>query len=103
MAGAASQAGDAEFSRAPGLTSDLQGSVNVHRGALLFRLGRKSGITIGLEQSRGDRTWDYVRSVSFMYGSLRRRLWDEKNKMADNVRVAIESSGDQFVLRLYND
>ena len=60
----------------------------------LFRLGRKSGITIGLDQSRGDRTWDYVRSVSFMYGSLRRRLWDKKNKMADNVRVAMESSGD---------
>ena len=36
MAGAASQAGDADSSRAPGLTSVLQGSVNVHRGALLF-------------------------------------------------------------------
>ena len=36
MAGAASQAGDADSSRAPGLTSALQGSVNVHRGALLF-------------------------------------------------------------------
>ena len=36
MAGAASQAGDADFSRAPGLTSGLQGSVNVHRGALLL-------------------------------------------------------------------
>ena len=36
MAGAASQAGDADPSRAPGLTSGLQGSVNVHRGALLF-------------------------------------------------------------------
>ena len=35
-AGAASQAGDAISSRAPGLTSGLQGSVNVHRGALLF-------------------------------------------------------------------
>ena len=35
MAGAASQAGDADSSRAPGLTSGLQGSVNVHRGALL--------------------------------------------------------------------
>ena len=70
---------------------------------LLFRLGRKSGITIGLDQSRGDRTWDYVRSVSFMYDSLRRRLWDEKNKMADNVHVAMESSSDQLVLRLYND
>ena len=34
MAGAASQAGDADFSRALGLTSGLQGSVNVHRGAL---------------------------------------------------------------------
>ena len=34
MAGGASQAGDAD-SRAPGLTSGLQGSVNVHRGALL--------------------------------------------------------------------
>ena len=33
MAGAASQAGDADSSRAPGLTSGLQGSVNVHRGA----------------------------------------------------------------------
>ena len=33
MAGAASQAGDADPSRAPGLTSGLQGSVNVHRGA----------------------------------------------------------------------
>ena len=36
MAGAASQAGDADSSRAPGLTSSLQGSVNVHRGALLL-------------------------------------------------------------------
>ena len=37
MAGAASQAGDADYSRAPGLTSGLQGSVhvNVHRGTLL--------------------------------------------------------------------
>ena len=32
MAGAASQAGDADSSQAPGLTSALQGSVNVHRG-----------------------------------------------------------------------
>ena len=36
MAGVASQARDADSSRAPGLTSDLQGSVNVHRGALLL-------------------------------------------------------------------
>ena len=36
MAGAASQAGDADSSRAPGLTSGLQGSVNLHRGALLL-------------------------------------------------------------------
>ena len=36
MAGAASQAGDADSSRAPGLTSGLQGSVNVHRVALLL-------------------------------------------------------------------
>ena len=36
MAGAASQAGDADSSWAPGLTSGLQVSVNVHRGALLF-------------------------------------------------------------------
>ena len=36
MAGAASQAVDADSSRAPGLTSGLQGSVNVHRGALLL-------------------------------------------------------------------
>ena len=36
MAGAASQAGDADSSRAPGLTSGLQGSVSVHRGALLL-------------------------------------------------------------------
>ena len=36
MAGAASQAGDADSSRAPGLTSGLQGSVNVQRGALLL-------------------------------------------------------------------
>ena len=35
MAGAASQTGDAA-SRAPGLTSGLQGSVNVHRDALLL-------------------------------------------------------------------
>ena len=35
MAGAASQAGDADSSRAPGLTSGMQGSMNVHRGALL--------------------------------------------------------------------
>ena len=36
MAGAASQAGDADSSRAHGLTSGLQGSMNVHRGALLL-------------------------------------------------------------------
>ena len=36
MAGAASQAGDADSSRVPGLTSGLQGSVNAHRGALLL-------------------------------------------------------------------
>ena len=36
LAGAASQAGDADSSRAPGLTSGLQGSVNVQRGALLL-------------------------------------------------------------------
>ena len=35
-AGAASQTGDADSSRAPGLTSGLQGSVNVSRGALLL-------------------------------------------------------------------
>ena len=34
MAGAASQAGDADSSRVPGLTSGLQGSENVNRGAL---------------------------------------------------------------------
>ena len=39
MASAASQAGDADSSRAPGLTSGLQGSVNVHRGALLLVTG----------------------------------------------------------------
>ena len=36
MAGAVSKAGDADSSRAPGLNSGLQGSVNVHRGALLL-------------------------------------------------------------------
>ena len=36
MANAASQAGDSDSSRAPGLTFGLQGSVNVHRGALLL-------------------------------------------------------------------
>ena len=36
MAGAASQAGDTDSSRTPGLASGLQGSVNVHRGALLL-------------------------------------------------------------------
>ena len=36
MAGAASQTGNADSSRAPGLTSGLQGSMNVHRGALLL-------------------------------------------------------------------
>ena len=36
MAGAASQAGDADSSRAPGLTSGLQGSMNIHRGALCW-------------------------------------------------------------------
>ena len=36
VAGAASQAVDADSSRAPGLTFGLQGSVNVHRGALLL-------------------------------------------------------------------
>ena len=36
MAGAASQAGDTDSTRAPGLTYVLQGSMNVHRGALLL-------------------------------------------------------------------
>ena len=36
MAGAASQAGNADSSWAPGLTSGLQGSVNVHPRALLL-------------------------------------------------------------------
>ena len=36
MEGVASQAGDADSSWAPGLTSGLQRSVNVHRGAPLF-------------------------------------------------------------------
>ena len=36
MAGAASQAGDADSFRAPGLTSGFQGSENVHRGALVL-------------------------------------------------------------------
>ena len=36
MAGVASQAGDADYPRAPGLTSGLRGSVNVHRGPLLL-------------------------------------------------------------------
>ena len=36
MADAVSQAGDADSSQAPGLASGLQGSVNVHRGALLL-------------------------------------------------------------------
>ena len=36
MAGAASQAGETDSSQAPGLTSGLLGSVNVHRGALLL-------------------------------------------------------------------
>ena len=36
MSGAASQAGDADSSRAPGLTSGLQGSMNVYRAALLL-------------------------------------------------------------------
>ena len=35
-AGAVSQAGDADSSRAPGLNSGLQGSVNVYRDALLL-------------------------------------------------------------------
>ena len=36
LVGAANQAGDADSSRAPGLTSGLQGSVNVRLGALLL-------------------------------------------------------------------
>ena len=36
MVGVASQTGDTDSTRAPGLTSGLQGSVNVHRGALLL-------------------------------------------------------------------
>ena len=36
MAGVASKAGDADSSWASGLTSGLQGSVNVHRSTLLL-------------------------------------------------------------------
>ena len=49
MAGAASQAGDADSSRAPGLTSGLQGSVNVHRGALLL---------VPQEQKPWNKSWE---------------------------------------------
>ena len=50
--------------------------------------------------------WPYMRLYTVskvMKGSLHRRLWNEKNKMADNIHVAMESSGDQFVPKLYND
>ena len=36
MVGAASQAGDADSSRSPGLNSGLQGSLNIRRGVLLL-------------------------------------------------------------------
>ena len=36
MAGAASQAGDADSFRAPGRVSGFHGSMNVHCGTLLF-------------------------------------------------------------------
>ena len=36
MAGAASQARDADSSGAPGLTSGSQGFMNIHRGTLLL-------------------------------------------------------------------
>ena len=64
MAGAASQAGDADSSRAPGLTSGLQGSVNVHRGALLL-----------VPQ------WQYISSfVFYLYEPELLRLCPNKNK-----------------------
>ena len=44
MAGAASQAGDTDPSRAPGLTSGLQGSLNVYRGVSIV------GVTVTVHQ-----------------------------------------------------
>ena len=46
-----------------------------------FRQGKKIRDN-DLDQSRGDRTWDYIR----------------ENKMGDNVHVAMDSSGDQFII-----
>ena len=62
MAGAASQAGDADSSRAPRLTSGLQGSVNVHRRALLL-----------VQQ------WQCIRSFVF-YTCMINRIWGLKQQ-----------------------
>ena len=98
MVGAANQAGDAESSRAPGLTSGLQGSVNVHRCSLLLvpqwqcissfffiiTLGERT-----LLLYRGDRLWtnthhgfnrmDYksISSGTYMYQVVDYYLFDE--------------------------
>ena len=69
MADAASQAGDADSSRAPGLTSGVQGSMNVHRDALLL-----------VPQ------WQCISSFVFYIGVRVKTVisWDERGHSHDN-------------------
>ena len=75
MAGAASQAGDADSSRAPGLTSGLQGSVNVHRGALLL-----------VPQ------WQCISSVVF-YSINRSSKWAMKRRCSCSMTLYLKVNG----------
>ena len=79
MAGAAIQAGDADSSRAPGLTSSLQGSVNVHvlnccchsdgASVLLYftLLGGKNQVILEWHTSNSFRDYNTTTSRKFAY------------------------------------
>ena len=62
MAGAASQTGDDDFSRAPGFTSGLHGSVNVHRGAPFMGHSDSASVLLYLTYS-----YDVLRYIAKTY------------------------------------
>ena len=88
MAVAASQAGDADSSRAPGLTSGLQGSVNVLRGIILL-----------VPQ------WQYISSFVF-YIVINALAWD-RNVAWCTVRLLFlksftKSETDRALIKTYS-
>ena len=84
MAGAASQAGDADSSRAPGLNSGLQGSVNVPRGTL-FQYG------VGLHPVSSLHIHTFVVSRAFMAGAAS-QAGDADSSRAPGLNSGLQGS-----------